>query len=65
MKRCRRLGEGSGLGYYGRGANPQVLAKRAEMENVRMGTNELYRTSDIYVTSWLLPNGLQLEGIVR
>ncbi|MBA7674005.1 hypothetical protein ES703_82212 [subsurface metagenome] len=30
-----------------------------------METNELYRTSDIYVTSWLLSNGLQLEGIDR
>jgi len=30
-----------------------------------MEPNKSYRTSDIYVTAWLLYKGLQLEGIDR
>lgn len=37
----------------------------AEMENVRMGTDGTYRTSDFYIAVWLLSNGLQLQGIDR
>lgn len=30
-----------------------------------MGTNGTYRTSDLYVTAWLLSNGLQIRGLDR
>jgi hypothetical protein len=28
-----------------------------------METDEVYRTSDIYVAAWLLTNGLELRGL--
>lgn len=30
-----------------------------------MGTNGVYRTSDVYLASWLLSKGLQLEDLDR
>jgi len=36
-----------------------------EMENVQMGTDGTYRTSDFYICAWLLSKGLQLQGIDR
>ncbi len=30
-----------------------------------METSETYRTSDLYITAWLLSKGLQLQGIDR
>jgi len=35
------------------------------MEDAKMGTDGLYRTSDFYIAAWLLSNGLQLQGIDR
>lgn len=35
------------------------------MENVKMGMNETYHTSDLYVAAWLLSNGLELQDIDR
>lgn len=35
------------------------------MENAQMKTEGLYRTSDIYVASYLLSKGLQIRGIDR
>ena len=30
-----------------------------------MGTDGIYRTSDLYIAAWLLSNGLELKGIDR
>jgi len=30
-----------------------------------MGTNGIYRTSDLYIAAWLLSKGLQLQDIDR
>ncbi len=30
-----------------------------------MGTDGIYRTSDLYVAAWLLSNGLQIQDIDR
>jgi len=35
------------------------------MQNVRMGANGSYRTSDFYVAAYLLSKGLQIRGIDR
>ena len=35
------------------------------MENVKMGTDRTYRTSDFYICAWLLSKGLQLQGLDR
>jgi len=30
-----------------------------------MGTDKVYRTSDLYIAAWLLSNGLQIQGVGR
>ena len=35
------------------------------MENVQMVTDGTYRTSDLYISAWLLSKGLELRGIDR
>lgn len=36
-----------------------------EMENVKMGTDGTYKTSDFYIVAYLLSKGLQIQGIDR
>lgn len=35
------------------------------MENVRMEMDGTYRSSDLYISAWLLSKGLELRGIDR
>jgi hypothetical protein len=41
----------------------QKIRWLARMENAKMGTDGIYRTSDLYIAAWLLSRGLELKDV--
>jgi len=42
-----------------------ALVKLLLMEDVKMGNNGIYKTSDLYIAAWLLSKFLELQDVER